>query len=82
MIALDIRDDIVDYVLRLLRKYNIDPLYFFTLIIIAIALSYKNVYKDWDNIEIWRKMYALSAAFGAILSTIISILKLFKVIDL
>ena len=79
---MNVRDYIVDYIDRLLRKYNIDPIYFFTITTIAIALSYKNVYKDWDNVEYWRKGLALSAAFAAIIGTIISVLKLFKIIDL
>ena len=77
-----IREGIVDFILKLFKKYNIDPIYFFTITSITIALSYKNVYKDWDNVELSRKGLALSAAFGAILFTIISILKLFKIIDL
>ena len=68
----------IDFIIKLLRKYNIDPWYFFTLVCITIALSYKNVYKDWENVEYWRKGLALSAAFAAIIGTIISALKLFK----
>ena len=70
----NIKEDIVSFIIKFLQKYNIDPWYFFTIISIGIALSYRNVYKNWEKSEYWRKGFALSAAFGAIFFTTISIL--------
>ena len=62
----DFKENVVDLIIKLLRKYNIDPWYFFAIVSIGIALSYKNVYNNWENVEYWRKGLALSAAFGVI----------------
>jgi hypothetical protein len=74
-------DDLLKKLNIFLEKNGIDPIYFFTVVCIISAISFWPQYKDWKNIEYWRKGLALSSALGAITLTIISLLKLFKIID-
>lgn len=78
----DIKEDLVDIIIKYLKENNIDPMYFFTLVCLIVALSYRKEFKNWENIEYWRRGLALSAIFAATVLSIISILKLSNIIDL
>ncbi len=57
-------------------------MYFSTIICLIIALSYWKDFKNWENIEYWKKGLALSTVFATIILIIFSVLKLLNIIDL
>ena len=78
----DKKKELVDVVIRFLKENNIEPIYFFTLVCLIIVLGYKNEFRNWKKLESWRKGLASSALFAAIVFLIISLLKIFGIIDL
>jgi len=66
----------------LLENIGINPLYFSTIVSIIVTITYLRQFKNWDNIEYWRKGLAGSALFASIVFSVISLLKLFGIIDL
>lgn len=60
---------------------GIDHFYGVTLICLIITLSYWKEYKNWDNIESWRKGLAGTALFASISFSLISILRLIGIIN-
>jgi len=65
-----------------LEKHGIDPGYACTVVSILIALSYRNHFKNWDEIEGWRKGLAGTAVLGAIVFSIVSLLRLVGVMNI
>ena len=75
------KDFIVRRVRIFLEETGIEPLYFATVVCILIVVSYWYQFKNWNNIEGWRKGLAVSSLFAAITLTIISLLRILGMID-
>lgn len=65
-----------------LEENGIDPIYAVTILGIVISLSYWNYFKNWEEIEPFRKRIVISTLFGTSVLVIISILKLLGLINL
>ena len=77
-----IKDSVMEKFVIFLQSIGINPLYFFTLVCILVTIGYWRQFKDWENIEYWRKGLAGSALFASIVFSILSLLKLFGIINL
>ena len=64
------------------EKLGFDPFYVATLLMVLFALSYRKDIQNWDKLEGWRKGIVISTIYGAIIFSIISLLRLTGVIDL
>lgn len=76
------KKDLINEFRLLLENIGVNPLYFSTIVCIIVSISYWEQYKNWDNIEYWRKALTGSALFAAIIFSIMSLLKLFGIIEL
>lgn len=72
----DFREHFVHKIRSILDGYGIDPFYAVTIFAIAIAISYRKELKDWENIQSWRKGIILMTIAGAVIFTIMSLLRL------
>jgi hypothetical protein len=76
------KDGLINRFRLLLENLGINPLYFSTIVCIIVTITYWRQFKNWDKIEYWRKGLAGSALFASIVFSILSLLKLFGIINL
>ncbi len=70
------KDELAKNINKFFLRHGMDPIYASTVVCILFTLSYWNEFKNWDNIEGWRRGLAGSALFASITFSIISFLKL------
>jgi len=76
------KDELAREIRIFLEENGIDPFYAVTIFCIAITLSYWKDFKNWNNLPYWIKGLSGTALFGAIVFSIISLLRLFGIIEL
>ncbi len=73
-----------DRLVAIIRKFvedsGLDSIYFLTIVVLLILLSYWKELKNWENEPGWSKSLVSATIFGAIITSIISILKLIGII--
>ena len=62
--------------IQFLEKNGIDSFYLATIFCVIITLSYWKHYKDWKQLEFWRKGLILSSNLVAIVFSLISAIRL------
>jgi amino acid transporter len=62
--------------IQFFEKNGIDSFYLVTLFCVIIALSYWKNYKDWKQLEFWRKGLIISSNLVAIVFSLICIMRL------
>ena len=70
----------IKFIRNILEENGLDPAYTVTVICFIITLSYWKDFKNWDKIPSWNKGLATSAAFGTVVFTIISLLRIMGII--
>jgi hypothetical protein len=77
---MNLKEKLGNLIATFLEERGIDPFYAVTIFCILITLSYWRVFKNWDKVPGWRRRLAGSAAYGAIVLSIFSLLRLVGVI--
>ena len=75
------KDDLANSIRIFLQENGIDPVYFTTLVVIAVMISYRKQIQNWEDQEDWQKGIIMSAAFATSVLVIISLLQLFGFIQ-
>lgn len=78
----DPKGGLADRIRIFLQDLGIDPGYAVTIFVLLIVLSYRKDFKNWEQLESWRKGIIGSAVFAAVVLTLISVLRLLGVIEL
>lgn len=79
---LDLKDKIATKLYEFFNKTGADPIYTATIICFIITLFYVKDFNNWKNTSLPDKGLALSALFGTIILTVISLLKIIGLIKL
>ena len=75
------RDSLANNLRIFLEEKGIDPFYAATIFCILIALSYWKDFKNWSNRPNWVKGLAGSAAFAAIVFSLMSLFRLIGILN-
>lgn len=70
--------NIVDF----LRDIGIDPFYGITILMLILVISYRSDIQQWEELRAWHKGIIISTTFGAVVFTIISILRLTGIMNI
>jgi hypothetical protein len=71
----DVRDNLVDALIRFFQKHGIEPIYAFTIFALLITLSYWKDFKNWNNRPNWVKRYAVLSIIVSFLGLILSVFR-------
>ena len=79
---IQLRDDSASALLDLIREYDLDPIYIFTVFVNLVLLSYWGNFRKWNSQTPFIKHSSIITVAASVMFNLWSLLRLLGVIDL